>query len=393
MSVQPPVFAQLFQSLHPQEFARCANRFPMRRKSKRFSAWDHLLALSFGHLGRRESLRDIVGSLNAAPSALYHMGFRGNITFSNLAYSNARRSPQLFQAVAQILMTKARRLYQASPPHPDLPQVAFALDSSIISLGLASLPWGFYARTGKAALKLHMLLSLQGNVPAWAFITEANFPDMKILGAFTPIPQAFYVMDRGYVDFVLLYRLEKAKAFFVVRSKDHIAFEVIKSSKVSKNSNVQSDQIIRLTSSWSKKKYPALLRRVEFYDAENDNHIAVLTNNFELSAEKIAGLYRKRWQVELFFKWIKQHLRIRDFFGRSENAVRCQIWAAISTYLLVAILKQQLKIRKSLYEMVQILSTRLFEQTPVLTLLSEDSSDAMEQSESHQLQKLLSLND
>ncbi len=367
----PTVFSQVTATLFHAEFSRCVESFPTPKPTRGLSEYDHFLALCFGQLTYRESLRDIVCCLRSKKQMLYHLGFRGRLTRTNLAYASKHRNWRLFAATAEVLMRRAARLYQSDPDDPDLPQVSFALDSSIIRLSLSLFPWGYYARTQQAALKLHLMLSLKGNVPAWGAITEADFPDLKILDRIPVHAGAFYIMDRGYLDFVRLYRLEQAGGFFVVRCKHHVKFSVVESRPVEKEKNLRSDQTVRLRSSWSKKKFPEPLRRVTVYDPEHQIFLVLLTNNFELSAEVIAELYRRRWQVELFFKWIKQHLRIRGFYGRSENAVRCQIWSAITTYLMVAILKKELAIPQSLYQILQILSVSAFEQVTLAELLAE----------------------
>ena len=375
------------------EFSRCAALFPNRRPTRGLTAYDQFLALCFGQLTYRESLRDIVACLQAKPALLYHLGFRGHLSRTNLAYANKHRDGRLFQALAEVLMRRAARLYQQAPSDPDLPQVAFALDSSIISLSLSLFPWGYYARSKQAALKLHLMLSLQGNLPAWAAITEAHFPDMKILDELPVAPGAYYVMDRGYLDFVRLFRLHQAGGFFVVRHKHHVKFRVIASRPVDKSNGLRCDQTIKLTSRWSAQSYSPPLRRVRLYDAENQVTLALLTNQFEVPAAAIGELYRKRWQVELFFKWIKQHLRIRSFYGRSQNAVRSQIWSAICAYLMVAIVKKQLQLQKSLNEILQIVSVNIFEQIPLAELLATQPRTSNQQIAEDHFQKLLSLKD
>lgn len=393
MQSSPTVFSQITAALYHEEFARCAERFPTRRETRGLTEYDQFLALSFGQLAYRESLRDIVICLNSRRSLLYHLGFRGRLTRTNLAYANRHRDWRLFQAVAEVLMKRAARLYQSDLSDLDLPRIAFALDSSIISLSLSLFPWGYYARSKHAALKLHLLLGLKGNLPAWGAITEADFPDMKMLDQVPIQPGAFYIMDRGYLDFVRLYRIHQAGGFFVVRCKSHVKFRVRESRKVDKATGLRCDQIVELKSNWSKKSFPEKLRKVRVYDSENKVMLVLLTNNFDLAAEVIAELYRRRWQVELFFKWIKQHLRIRAFFGRSESAVRCQIWSAISAYLLVAILKKELKIQKSLNEILQVISVNLFEQTPINTLFSEPAAPSESSDRNYDNQKLLVFND
>lgn len=370
--MQPPstVFSQITTDLYPAEFSRCAEMFPTQRPTRGLTSYDQFLAFAFGQLTYRESLRDVVACLRARGSLLYHLGFRGSLSRTNLAYANAHRDWRLFQAVAQVLMRRAARLYQDDPGDLDLPKVAFALDSSIISLSLNLFPWGYYARSKQAAMKLHLMLSLQGNLPAWAAITEAHFPDMKILDLMPITPGAYYVMDRGYLDFVRLFRVNEAEAFFVVRNKHHVKFRVIASRSVDKSLGLRCDQTMELTSPWSVKSYPKSLRRIRVYDAENKVTLVLLTNQFDLPAWVVAELYRKRWQVELFFKWIKQHLRIRGFYGRSQNAVRCQIWSAICAYLMVAIVKKRLQNPKTLNEILQIVSVNIFEQVPLAELLA-----------------------
>lgn len=381
------VLSQITTALHAAEFTRCMEQFPTRRATRGLSEYDHFLALCFGQLTYRESLRDIVGCLQAKRSLLYHLGFHGNITRTSLAYASRHRDWRLFQAIAEILMRRAARLYQEEPMDSDLPQVAFALDSSMISLSLNLFPWGYYARSQQAAVKLHLMLSLQGNLPAWAAITEAHFPDMKILDRIPVALGAHYVMDRGYLDFVRLFKIHQAGGFFVVRSKHHVKFRVLASRPVDRTTGLRCDQTIRLTSSWSIRSYPVPLRRIRLYDAENKMTLVLFSNQFELPAQVIGELYRKRWQVELFFKWLKQHLRIRSFYGRSPNAVRIQIWSAICAYLMVAIVRKQLTIRKSLNEILQIVSVSIFEQVPLKELLATQSEITASQIAENQLQK------
>lgn len=374
MQLSPTVFSQITETLYAAEFARCAELFPTERPTRGLTAYDQFLALCFGQLTYRESLRDIVICLQARRSLLYHLGFRGYLSRTNLAYANQHRDWRLMEAIAQVLMRRAARLYQDDPTDVDLPKVAFALDSSIISLCLNLFPWGYYARSRKAALKLHLLLSLQGNLPAWATITDANFPDMKILDHLPVVPGAYYVMDRGYLDFIRLFKLHQAGGFFVVRNKHHVKYRVTETRPVDKRTGLRCDQTIRLTSNWSIKSYPQPLRRIRVYNEEHKVILVLLTNQMILPALVIAELYRKRWQVELFFKWIKQHLRLRSFYGRSENAVRCQIWSAICAYLMVAIVRKRVKSPKSLNEILQIVSVNIFEQQSLAELLATERS-------------------
>jgi hypothetical protein len=370
MQPSSTVFSQITSALFPAEFARCVEQFPTARPTRGLTSYDHFLALCFGQLTYRESLRDVVACLKARGQGLYHLGFRGHLSRTNLAYAGRHRDWRLFQTLAQILMRRAARLYADYPTDSELPRVAFALDSSIISLSLDLFPWGYYVRSRQSALKLHLMLSLQGNLPAWGAITEAGFPDMKILDRIPVVRSAYYVMDRGYLDFIRLYRLHQADGFFIVRNKHHVKFRVSASRPVDKSNGLRCDQTIQLISPWSRKSYPIPLRRIRVYDAENQVTLVLLTNQFDMPVALIAELYRKRWQVELFFKWIKQHLRIRSFYGRSENAVRVQIWSAICAYLMVAIVRKQYNVQKSLNEILQIVSVNIFEQTTLAELLA-----------------------
>lgn len=370
MQAHPTLFSQITSGLFHSEFSRLAERFPTAKPTRGLTLYDQFLALCFAQLTYRESLRDVVACLNSRQSLLYHLGFRGRISRTNLAYANKHRDWRLFQAVADTLMRRAARLYQADRLDVDFPDQVFALDSSIISLALNLFPWGYFDLSRKAAVKLHVLLSLKGNVPAWGAITIPLFSDMKMLDQIPLHPGAFYIMDRGYMDFVRLFRLHQASIFFVVRCKEPVSFKICARRSVDKVSGLRSDHTVRLKSSWSAKSYTEPLRKIRIYDPEHKCRIVLLTNNFSLEAAIIAKLYQRRWQVELFFKWIKQHLRIRSFFGRSENAVRTQIWTAICAYLLVAILKKQNALPQSLNEILQVASVSIFEQMPVAELLS-----------------------
>lgn len=368
------IFSQVTSQLYQAEFSRCVDRYPMRRSSRSFSAYDHFLALCFGQLTYRESLRDIVACLNSRKTIQYHLGFRGRITRTNLAYANEHRDWRVFASIAEVLMRRAQKLYRDVKGDPDLPYLAFALDSSMIRLSIKLFPWAYWPRSGASALKLHTLLAYPGQFPAWAAITEASLHDVRMLDQIPLQPGAFYVMDRAYLDFTRLIRLQKAGSKFVVRNKCHVRFYVLQSRKVNKPSGLRCDQIIRLKSPWSKNVYRFALRRIRFYDVQENLSLVFLTNDFQLPALTICELYKRRWQVELFFKWIKQHLRIRHFFGRSANALQCQIWSAICTYLLVAILKKHLQTNKSLYEILQILSVSCFEQIPLSEILAQSAT-------------------
>jgi IS4 transposase len=373
MPVFSPVFSQLLSPLHPQAFARCAAGFPMRRRSRNFSAYDHFAALCFGQMTYRESLRDIVACLNSRPSLLYHLGLRGRLTRTNLAYANEHRDWRIFAAVAEVLLEQARRLYAEEKADPDFPQVALALDASIIHLSLKLFPWAYWGRSRAGAFKLHTLLAFRGSLPVWAALSEASFPEVKMLSQIPVQPGAFYVMDRAYLDFTRLIRLHQGGAKFVVRHKRNVSFRVRASGAVDKSSGLRCDQTIRLQSPWSRNVYPEALRRIRFRDEAAGRTLIFLTNDFDLPASTICQLYKRRWQVELFFKWIKQHLRLRHFFGRSLNAIHCQVWTAICAYLLVAIAKKKLNLDASLYEILQIVSVSAFEQTPLPELLRKNA--------------------
>lgn len=370
MSLVPTVFAQITSAIFQVEFARCADQFPMPRSSRSFSAYDHFLSLCYAQLTYRESLRDIIICLSARPQRQYRMGFRGRLTRTNLAYANEKRDWRVFAAVAEVLMRRARKLYQEDLSGARLPEVAFALDASIIHLSVKLFPWAYWGRSRAGALKLHTLLSLSGGIPAWALITEASFQEMQALDDIPLHPGAFYVMDRGYLDFTRLIRLENEGSWFVVRNKRHVRFRVAESRPVDKNTGLRCDQTIYLKTKWSRRSYAKPLRRIRFRDTEYDRSFVFLTNNFDVEPDVICDLYKRRWQVELFFKWVKQHLRIRSFFGRSRNAIHCQIWTAICAYLLVAIAKKEHRIDKSLHEMLQIVSVSAFEEIPLKELFS-----------------------
>jgi len=362
-------------ALHPQEFARCVERFPPLRRPRGLSAYDHFLALCFAQLTAREGLRDLVVCLNARPARTYHAGFRTRLTRTNLAYANTHRDWRTLAAVAQVLMRRAAHLHATDVADPDLPQLSYALDASLISLSLALFPWAWW-RGPTGAVKLHTLLSLRGAVPTWTAVTEACFPDTLMLEHIPVEKGAFYVMDRGYLDFGGLARLEEGGAFFVVRSKCHLSCRVLSSRPVDKTLGLRCDQTVRLRRGRSRAVYPGLLRRVRVYDPVAARSLVFLTNQFDLPAGTVAELYRRRWQVELFFKWIKGHLRLRAFLGRTENAVRLQVWSAICAYLLVAIAKKQLALPQSLHQTLQVISVSVFEGVPLAELFATTSVQA-----------------
>ena len=375
MSTHSCVFAQVMSALHPQEFARSVEQFPPPRRPRGLSAYDHFLALCFAQLTGREGLRDLVVCLNARPARTYHAGFRTRLTRTNLAYANEHRDWRALAAVAQVLMRRAARLYATEPLDSDVPQLSYALDASLISLSLALFPWARW-RGPTAAVKLHTLLSLRGPVPAWTAVTEACFPDTLMLEHIPLEKGAFYVMDRGYLDFGGLARLHEGEVFFVVRSKCHVNFRVVCSRPVDKTTGLRCDQTVRLGRGRSRAAFPGCLRRVRVYDEAGARSLVFLTNQFELPASTVAELYRRRWEVELFFKWIKGHLRLRAFLGRTENAVRLQVWSAICAYLLVAIAKKQLGLSQSLHQILQVISVSVFETIPLAELFAIPSAQS-----------------
>ena len=385
MSSRCPVFAQLLSGLDPTEFARCAAPFAGVRAPRGPSAYEHFLALCLHQLTQRESLRDLVTTLQARAGRCYHLGLRQRVTRSGLAYANAHRNWRLFAAVAQVLMRRAQRLAGSRPVASAGPELVFALDSSLIELSLALFPWAKRQPT-EASVKLHTLLQVRGPVPIWAVVTSALGPDQKALDLVPKHPGAFYLLDRGYLDFSRLAPLHAAGAFFVVRAKRHVRFRVLASRMVDKASGLRCDQTIRLTTRWSRRYFPGPLRRVRLHDAQRQLTLVLLTNHFELPAATIATLYQRRWQVELFFRWIKQHLRLRHFLGRSPNAVRSQVWSAICAYLLVFIAKQRLQLPQTLYQILQVVSVSAFEQVPLPELLAESIPQEDQGQSDNQLQ-------
>jgi hypothetical protein len=392
MQSHATLFSQITSGLYASEFSRCIKKFPLAKPVRGLAEYDHFLALCFGQLTYRESLRDIVACLNSKTRLLYHMGFRGRLTRTNIAYANKHRDWRIFQSLAETLMRRAAGLYRDTGLNDDPPGLVFALDSSMISLALNLFPWGHYCRTGQAAIKLHLMLSLQGNLPAWAVLTDNKVGDQRILEHIPIHPGAHYIMDRGYMDFVRLYRLHQGGAYFVVRCKEPVSFKVLASRPVDKSKGFKCDQTVRLKSNWSEKSFPEPLRKIRLYDSANKVKLVLLTNNFNLTVETVGHLYKQRWQVELFFKWIKQHLRLRAFYGRSENAVRCQIWGAICAYLLVAIFKKQNGIKKSMNEILQISSVSIFEQSLVNELFASQPREHAPATADNETQKSFQFN-
>jgi len=363
------IFAQLMDFIPAYEFRKCVERYNGNYKIITFSCWDQYLCMAFAQLTYRESLRDIQACLRATQFRLYHLGIRGKVSRNTLAHANQTRDWRIYADFAQVLITKARRLYAADSFGIELDQAVYALDSTTIDLCLALFPWAEF-RKRKGAVKLHTLLDLRGNIPSVIIITTGKIHDVNILDELITEAGAIYVMDRGYLDFARLYKFHQTLAFFVTRAKINFSRKRLYSAPVDKATGIQCDQIVILKGHYAKKDYPEKLRRIRYFDSKNNKTFVFLTNNFTLPAITIADLYRCRWQVELFFKWIKQHLRIKAFYGTTENAVKTQIWIAISVYVLVAIVKKTLKLDQSLYTILQILSVTLFEKTPIFQALS-----------------------
>jgi hypothetical protein len=378
------VFAQVMEHLPLTTFRRCVARYQGERKVKTFSCLDQFLCMAFAQLTYRESLRDLEACLRAQRSKLYHLGIRSVVARNTLANANAVRDWRIYADYAQSLMGIARTLYQNEPFGVDLTDSVYALDATTIDLCLSVFPWAPF-RSTKAAIKLHTLLDLRGNIPSFIHISDGKMHEVNILDQLLPEPGAFYIMDRGYLDFDRLHRIHKAGSFFVTRGKSNLKIERRYSHPVDRATGLICDQTVVLTVFYSQKGFPAPLRRIRFKDPESGKTLIFLTNNFNLPPLTITQLYRCRWQVELFFKWIKQHLRIKAFFGTSENAVKSQIWIAVSVYVLVAIVKKRLKVAASLHEILQILSLTMFEKTPLDQLLNRSVEGAILAEASNQL--------
>ncbi len=384
MNTGRTIFSQLIDHLPIKEFRKCVSHYRGDHYVKRFSCWDQFLSMAFAQLTYRDGLRDIEACLQSVGSKLYHMGFRSEIKRSTLADANELRDWRIYADFAQVLIRIARPLYAEDPIGVELDQGLYALDSTTIDLCLSMFPWAKF-RKHKAAVKLHTLLDLRGNIPTFIQITDGKVHDVNILDELLPEAGAFYVMDRGYVDFERLFTFELCSAFFVVRTKDNVLLQRRYSRPIDKITGLRSDHTVVLTTPESAKVYPDPLRRVTFVDEETNKRLKFLTNNFALPALTIAQIYKSRWQVELFFKWIKQHLRIKAFYGTSENAVKTQIWIAISVYVLVAIVRKRLRMDASLYQILQILSVTLFEKEPILQVLATYAEEPNVAQNSNQL--------
>jgi hypothetical protein len=387
MNIGKTVFSQLMEFLPRYEFQKCVERYQGNYKLISFSCWDQFLCMSFAQLTYRESLRDIQACLRGNQQQLYHMGFRGRISRNTLAHANQVRDWRIYADFAQVLIGQARILYANENFGVELQQTIYAFDATTIDLCLSLFPWAKF-RQRKGAIKLHTLMDLRGSIPTLIFVTHGKVHEVNLLDDLLVEPGAIYILDRGYLDFARLYKIHRSGAFFLIRAKSNFRFHRLYSQKADKGKGVQADQIIELHGYYARRDYPDRLRRVRYYDAEKKKRLIFLTNNFLLPAITIAELFRCRWKIELFFKWIKQHLRIKAFYGTSENAVKTQIWIAISVYVLVAIIRKKLQLKGSLYTMLQILSVSLFLKTPLFQLLSEIEPDEKEADSSNQLKLL-----
>jgi hypothetical protein len=364
------IFSQVMDYFPLRRFKTCVDRYNGDKAIKALTCLDQFHYLAFAQLTYRESLRDLVTCLQAVKPMLFHMGIRSTPAKSTLADANCKRNWRIYADIAGILIQQAKKLYAATPLAVDLDATAYALDSTIIDLCMSMFPWAAYKST-KSAVKMHTLLNLRGDIPEFIYISDGKLADMEALDYIPIAPGTFTIMDRGYIDFARLYRFELNKSFFIVRAKKNLNFRRRYSAQIDKATGVLYDQTIILTSFYPAQDYPAALRRIGYFDAEQNRRFVFLTNNFKLPALTIAELYHSRWRIELFFKWIKQHLRIKSFYGTDENAVKTQIWIAVATYLLVAIMKKELKLKQSMYEILQILSITILHRMPILQAFSD----------------------
>jgi len=366
------IFSQIMDYLPMHEFRKCVNRYKGNFNIQTFSCLDQFLCMAFAQLTYRESLRDIEACLRSMQNKLYHMGIRGKVSRSTLSDANERRDWRIYADFAQVLIYIARALYINDEFGVELENTVYALDSTTIDLCLSLFPWARF-RKRKGAIKLHTLLDLRGNIPSFIEITDGKVHDVNILDDLIPEPGSFYIMDRGYIDFLRLHVLTECSAFFVTRAKSNFKFRRLYSHPIDKSRGLRSDQTIILIGLNSSKEYPDKLRRIRYFDSDNDMYLTFLTNNFMLPAQTITQLYKCRWQVELFFKWIKQNLRIKSFYGTSLNAVKTQVWIAISVYVLIAIIKKRLNLQLSFYTILQIFSVTAFEQVPIIQVLTDSN--------------------
>lgn len=378
------VFRQLLQFLPRHDFNQCVRRYDGDYRAKSFSTFDQFLCLAYAQMSGRESLRDIETCLNSHREKLYHVGFRGSVSRSTLADANERRDWRIFQDFGQVLIRMAQQLHHDESFALELDQPLYAFDSTTIDLCLSLFPWAEFRRT-KAAVKMHTLIDLRGAIPTYVTITTGKVHDVRMLDNLPVTEDAIYTMDRAYIDFARLHTLHQQGAFFVVRAKDNLRFKRLYSAPKDKNAGVKADQTIALVTYKSKNDYPEKLRRVSYVDKERDKRLVFLTNNFMIPAITVAEIYKQRWQVELFFKWIKQHLRIKSFYGTSINAVKSQIWVALSIYLLVVIAKKKLSLPCQLYTFLQILEVNLFEKKPITSLVADALKQISDPQDDNQL--------
>jgi len=378
------VLSQLLDLIHRETLDRLVERYDAESRVRHFGCRQQLICMAFAQMTWREGLRDIADCLNARPRALYHLGFRGPVSKSTLADANEQRDWRLWQDLAQSLMRKARPLYSGDDLGLDMADTVYALDSTTVDLSLTLFPWADFRRT-KAGIKMHTQIDLRGPIPTCIFISEARRHDVRWLDDLHFEAGAFYIMDRGYMDFSRMDRIVRSSAFFVTRAKDNMRFSRQRSNPVDHASGVRSDQIVRPALSKAREDFPSLMRRIRYFDEENERYLIFLTNNLDVPAVTVAKLYRLRWRIELFFKWIKQHLRIKHYYGTSTNAVKTQIWIAVSVYLMVAITHKKLKLPGTLHRTLQLLSVHPFEKTPIHELLTESDFRETETSNSNQL--------
>jgi len=384
MNIERTVFSQILDFIPKHQFRACVNRYNGNYRTKSFSCFDQYLTMAFAQLTYRESLRDTETCLKALHQKLYHCGFRGKVSRNNLANANEKRDWRIYHDFAQTLIKKARQLYADEDFGLTLENTVYALDATVIDLCLSLFPWAQHRRH-KSAVKLHTLMDLKGSIPTFVRITSGSVHETTVFRDLLLEPSAIYVMDKGYTDFATLYNFTKSHCFFVIRAKENTVYYRKRSHPIDKSTGLRSDQTIKLIGPKTSTLYPAPLRRITFRDEDQDRTFVFLTNNFQLDALTICQLYELRWQIELFFKWIKQHLRIKSFFGTSVNAVKTQVWIAISVYVLVAIIKKELKLERSLHEILQIISILLFEKTTLKQALTENYCDFKEQQKDNQL--------
>lgn len=377
MNIGKTIFSQIMSSFPKYQFDKCVSRYNGDHKAQKFKCWSQFLCLSFAQLTYRESLRDIAVCINSFGTRRYHLGLKHKIARSTLAYANETTDWRIFADFAHILIQKALKLYQGSSDLSfDLENSVYAFDSTTIDLCMSMFPWAEFRKT-KSAIKLHTQLDVKCSIPTCIFITEGKVNDVNILDCVKAEPGAFYIVDRGYNDFARLFKINKSKGYFVIRAKRNLSFKRIYSHMLEENSNIICDQTIKFSGYASHNRYPEKLRRIKIFDEEKSKYIVFITNNFDLPASTISELYRNRWKIELFFKWIKQHLRIKSFYGTSVNAVKTQIWIAVCVYVLIAIIKKKQKIEQSLYTILQILSISLFEKMPMNTMFSKNDNKSL----------------